>query len=775
VLILRAFRPLASTAMASSVALVLLLFVLEWASPLGAQEPMDVLSGRYAIVEGSTITEDCSPCAQPPVTTSVRGAFWLRAGTNDAPCVRYLIQDLVFASEGELPLSIRAKGHGTYRDVAGTFVNGEFVDGTPRLEEMRLYVSLNAKQGVSFQSGLVPAQASPPWIEIDLAGTPPDVVWNTTRWRLHLVAVRWPRFLFSTEVGLTSGQGGDLRQVSDGDLLGSAGDVVLTNAELTQKLGIKLPVPDLGLDGALLFVIPAPVGPVPSPEIQFTTTTDAFSETLGPLGHGDILLDSGAIFRKNADLLRPFSPMPPLRDVGLDALCTGPDGSLCFSTKAEFLSETLGRRVRPGDLLSSDGHVFRSQEALLARFRPANPAGGPVAIELAVGLDAAYVWPHGEVWFSTEMPFVDERLGPIGSGDILSDTGRVVARNRDLVRPFQPVEDLADFGLDALVLDLSAGFDACGVLVDGVECVLFRADTGEVYVISNRGTFVPGDRVRVTGYIFSPPCATRCQEGSGCILGNTIEACPFEGCGRIAEGPDACVVFEADAGGRYVLDDFGGFGVGDRVYVTGRVAQGCNSICVTPCVAILENTVEPCSLDACGRLVDVGDGCIVFENAAGERYIVENVDGYAPGDAVRVEGAFVGECDSPCADRIPNDGCIQGNVIDSLGSIGEVGFFRRADCNGDGKWDIADAVFSLLFLFSTGDAPGCRESCNSNADASVDVADPVHTLNYLFLGGPQPPTPFPECEWTELEVQCGANPCPCDYPDTSCGPGGGGM
>ena len=59
------------------------------------------------------------------------------------------------------------------------------------------------------------------------------------------------------------------------------------------------------------------------------------------------------------------------------------------------------------------------------------------------GLDAAYIRPRGEIWFSTEVDFTDQRFGHIGHGDLLSDTGRVVVRNLELVRRFTPVQDVA--------------------------------------------------------------------------------------------------------------------------------------------------------------------------------------------------------------------------------------------------------------------------------------------------------------------------------------------
>jgi hypothetical protein len=131
-------------------------------------------------------------------------------------------------------------------------------------------------------------------------------------------------------------------------------------------------------------------------------------------------------------------------DYGLDAVTLGPEGLLLFSTQDSFFSESLGMAIGHGDLLCEAGRVFKTNAELMARFRPIEP------VPKMFGLDAVHVWPHGEVWFSTEVEFADQHLGSIGHGDLLSDTGRVVARNLELLGPFRPVEDLADFGLDGL-------------------------------------------------------------------------------------------------------------------------------------------------------------------------------------------------------------------------------------------------------------------------------------------------------------------------------------
>jgi hypothetical protein len=102
------------------------------------------------------------------------------------------------------------------------------------------------------------------------------------------------------------------------------------------------------------------------------------------------------------------------------------------------LSRTLGH----GDVLSSNGTVARDHSDLLAQFNPP-------ARKHDYGLGALYVWPSGEIWFSVEEGFQDEHLGAIQPGDLLSDAGYIAYRNLQLVQPFSPVEDLADFGLDA--------------------------------------------------------------------------------------------------------------------------------------------------------------------------------------------------------------------------------------------------------------------------------------------------------------------------------------
>jgi len=390
------------------------------------------LAVRYRLVEGSLLIHNIG--LGPPIIVAIQGSFWLRP-TGQDPLFRYFdIDDLRFTGS-IFQLEYAGEMDGTYR------IGGELA----LVQEMTLDGRINDFKELRLESGLVMVQARFPWVEIDLFQVPPDPFES---FNIHLVAVPWPAIWFSTEYGFHPSGPARFRHsnVSDGDLLSPNGTVVRTNRQLTSRLGIMPVVPDLGLDGVVGRIPELPLGTAPPPlEIWFSAEYNAFSETLGELlGHGDLLSNAGRVVRHNADLINPFCPQPPSPDYGLDAVTLGPERQLLFSTEENFFSEGLGEIIGDGDLLCEDGRIFKRIGELMANFQPIEPR------PIRFGLDAVYVWPHGEVWFSTEVGFADGRLGYIGHGDLLSDTGRVVVRNPELLSPFGPIEDLDDFGLDGL-------------------------------------------------------------------------------------------------------------------------------------------------------------------------------------------------------------------------------------------------------------------------------------------------------------------------------------
>ncbi|MGH9361322.1 MAG: lamin tail domain-containing protein, partial [Thermoanaerobaculia bacterium] len=68
--------------------------------------------------------------------------------------------------------------------------------------------------------------------------------------------------------------------------------------------------------------------------------------------------------------------------------------------------------------------------------------------------------------------------------------------------------------------------------------------------------------------------------------------------------------------------------------------------------------------------------------------------------------------------------------------------FRRGNCNGDARVDLADAVAVLLHLFAGGPTPSCLDGCDVNGNLAVAVDDAVALLKHLYAPGGFPiPSP----------------------------------
>ncbi|MCK4660447.1 MAG: hypothetical protein KAV82_13075, partial [Phycisphaerae bacterium] len=257
---------------------------------------------------------------------------------------------------------------------------------------------------------------------------------------------------FSTEVGFTPQDNPSGEPASDGDLISEHKCIMLRNRDLIANLGLMPIAFDMGLDAVTLTAYRP---------IFFSTERGAWSETLGPIGHGDLLSITGDIVRTNAELIAAFIPgLGPIGDYGLDAVhvpthlypsvSSADCGGILFSVEQDFYSYALGRAVHHGDLLSERGCVVRTNQQLLAQFRPYyDPDISETCPD--IGLDAVYMTRRGEVWFSVEESFYSGVYGWINDGAVLSERGYIVRDNLELLfEECAPLEDLGNFGLDAL-------------------------------------------------------------------------------------------------------------------------------------------------------------------------------------------------------------------------------------------------------------------------------------------------------------------------------------
>ena len=385
-----------------------------------AQAPTTNRPWAYLLLSDSTLTDECLVCGRPTILEPMRGTFQLRLLEYGPLSTRYALENISFTAGSSR--TYRISGSGTLQ------IGGEVALVQTMFLQLLIDDGFNSKV-CYFTNG--PSGLTRPWPMLDVSVVQTNGTF-TQQYSLRVTAAPVREIWFSTANFFTA-TSGPATFIRGGDLLSTGGRIVKRNADLFTSVGAYPPGPDLGLDA---------VDMLPGGEIAFSLGTDITSTTLGTLHHGDLLSTRGHILYRNQDLLANFSVMPPASDAGLDAAKMLPSGEALFSISSNVFSERLGITLHRGDLLSTTGGVARSNQQLLSLFHPAKSAD--------YGLDAIYIWPGGEIWFSTEQGFQDNVLGPISDGDLLSDQGYIVLRNSDLVRAFTPADNTNNFGLDAL-------------------------------------------------------------------------------------------------------------------------------------------------------------------------------------------------------------------------------------------------------------------------------------------------------------------------------------
>jgi hypothetical protein len=411
-------------------------------------------SWRYQLLEGSALLDDCPVCDRIPISYPMTGSFDLVLRDSNPIFTYYDIRNLEF-SAGLMDERLTVKGSGSYE------IGGHLV----LRQEMSLEATL-AGQSHRFTNQSSQVERVWPILEISLVQTQES---STQVFHLHIVAAPLHDIWFSTRHGFTSGA--STNHGTAGDVLSSAGRIVKPRSGILSDLGI-VSRSDLGLDAVHL---------MPGGEHFISLDSDAFSAEFGTLQEGDLLSDKSGVVLRNQDLTAAFAIQPLAPDAGLDALSIEADGEILFSIRMDIFSEALGAMLRHGDVLSNRGRVVKSNQQLLAPLQPVDE-------KRDYGLDALYVWPHGEIWFSTSEDLESKTLGAIGHGDLLSDQGFVVARNLSLLAAFAPLEELASFGLESVFVITDSAASTPGprfteVLARDNDIVLRWTGPGRVFQI----------------------------------------------------------------------------------------------------------------------------------------------------------------------------------------------------------------------------------------------------------------------------------------------------
>lgn len=388
-------------------------------------QPSPVCS--YTLTDGSQLVDDCPVCDHLPVVKPMRGTFQLRLTQQSPLFSTYSLENLSFTAGDTNGKQYKVVGNGVYR-----------IGGEVGLQQ-NLFLEVSVDDGVTnklcyFTNAVGNVTRLWPMLQIGVDQTNGTA---TQQFHLEIDAAPFLEIWFSTSQGFKADiWDSPTNLVSAGDLISSVGRVVKRNHELTQNLAPMPSIPDLWLKD---------VDVLPGGEIAFSIEASVWSETLNTqLDPGDLLSDRGRILHTNQQLIAAFLPKPPLPNgAGLGAVQVMDNGEVDFSVQTNFFSTKLGLMIEPEDLLSDTGGIVRTGADLVRQFSPANSTNN-------CGLNAIYIWPIGEIWFSTQGGFYDTSSNYYAPGDLLSDQGYVVYRNWELLSAFQPAGSPADFGLDAL-------------------------------------------------------------------------------------------------------------------------------------------------------------------------------------------------------------------------------------------------------------------------------------------------------------------------------------
>lgn len=130
----------------------------------------------------------------------------------------------------------------------------------------------------------------------------------------------------------------------------------------------------------------------------------------------------------------------------------------------------------------------------------------------------------------------------------------------------------------------------------------------------------------------------------------------FVASGTMIQGGE-CLLFEADGGKQYVLDNTDGLEAGDEVTVIGQLDPGCATTCNAGGGCINAAIVVPNGddVDSCGRIV-AGAECPLFQaDGSFGTYVLDQYAGFGVGARVRVTGKIESNCITTC---MQGDGCI---------------------------------------------------------------------------------------------------------------------
>ncbi len=417
---------------------------------------------EYQLLDGSYFQDECLICGRPTIQQPLRGKFQLFFSGGGKSNSFYTVTNILFQTRSGTEVTITGSGR---VELLGAPI--------PVAQNAVFDLKVNDQQKL-FTNDVLQLDRTLPMVDIHLVQTQVDLV---QFFSIQIAAAPLRDLWFTTTQPFFSTNLN--ARVLTGDLLSQEGRLLRRRSQVVSQFGFApspegYPIQSVGL--------------APGAEVQFSLTQDVFSETRNKTYHtGDLLSDKGYVLLTNQELINNFAPQVPGPNVGLDALQVAGGGELLFSVASNFVSERIGQ-ISAGDLLSyrptpggGTNRLVATSQQLISAFTPVTQGDDP-------GLDAVYVWPNGDIWFSTERDFNSQTLGPLSNGDLLCNGGYVVFRSAELLSNFAPSDEATNAGLNGLYIVTDAvvslgGPQFTGINKSNAAVVLQYSGTGRAFQV----------------------------------------------------------------------------------------------------------------------------------------------------------------------------------------------------------------------------------------------------------------------------------------------------
>jgi hypothetical protein len=277
------------------------------------------------------LVDSCPVCGRPDIEVRISGSFELELAESNPLFSRWRLVNVQF-TDGSTPPGYAVTGEGSFE------IGGEVAVVQQGSLDVQVETPTGQRRAL-LTSPRGPAERLwPMWKAsfIEDEGT------LTSEIHLTLATAPVRELWFNTLNGMTPGlEGWPGGRISPADILTDGGRRVLEGQSLLLAAGVP------GAEAEATDIDAFDVEPAHPGRTLISPDRDVRSDSLGVIREGDLVAVNGTaiVVRRQEELLRAFQLMPPVPDLGLDAVSVQPAGEIWFSLRSPGFSKASGQHL----------------------------------------------------------------------------------------------------------------------------------------------------------------------------------------------------------------------------------------------------------------------------------------------------------------------------------------------------------------------------------------------------------------------------------------------